>query len=80
MRGTLAAIVALNLVASTLTFERTFFIAFAAGLSLIVLRTSGRQRVRVLAWAPALVLATALALAVLTPTAFDATDATSCAR
>jgi hypothetical protein len=74
VRLALAGIIALNLGAMALTFERTFFVAFGAGLLILMLRARGRQRIRVAAWAPGLFLATALALAALAPAAFDATS------
>jgi hypothetical protein len=78
VRGTrtalaLAAVVGLNLAAVVLTFERTFFIAFGAGLLVLLLRMSGRQRTRLTAWTLGLILTTVVGLSAVAPAVLNAT-------
>jgi O-antigen ligase/polysaccharide polymerase Wzy-like membrane protein len=63
-RLALATVVVLNLAAVVVTYERTFFLAFAAGLVWLLMRAHTRQRVRLVAWVPAVLMATVLALSV----------------
>jgi hypothetical protein len=72
-RLALAAVVGLNLVAVVLTFERTFFIAFAAGLVVLLLRVGRRERTRLAVWVPAMVLSTVVFLGATAPAVLDAT-------
>ncbi len=78
VRGTrarlaLAAVVGLNLAAVVLTFERTFFIAFGAGLVVLLLRVGRRERTRLAVWVPAMVLATVIVLGATAPGVLGAT-------
>jgi hypothetical protein len=72
MRAALLAVLVLNLAALVLTFERTFFLATIIGVVVVLLRAPGRQRLRLIAWAPAGFLTVFLALAVLSPSVLSA--------
>ncbi len=49
-RALLIAIVVLNVICLLLTYERTFWVATAAGVLLIVLKAGGAQRLRAAVW------------------------------
>lgn len=71
-RLALAAVVMLNLASLALTFERTFWPALALGIAYMVLRSPGRQRIRLLIGVPAITLAFAVGLSVIAPAEFQA--------
>jgi O-Antigen ligase len=62
----------LNLASLVLTFERSFFVATVLGVIFILIRAPGRQRLRLLAWAPVGFLTVFLALSVLAPSVLSA--------
>jgi hypothetical protein len=72
MRAALLGVLLLNLAALVLTFERSFFVATVLGVIAILIRAPGRQRLRLLAWAPVGFLTVFLALAVLAPSVLSA--------
>lgn len=72
MRVALLGVLILNLAALVLTFERSFFVATLLGVIFILIRAPGRQRLRLLAWAPVGLLTVFLALSVLAPSVLSA--------
>jgi len=72
VRVLLLAVVLLNLAALVLTFERSFFVATLVGVIAILLRSQGRERLRLLVWAPGGLLAVFLVLAALAPSVLSA--------
>jgi hypothetical protein len=71
-RMALLAVMILNLASMVLTFERSFFVATVLGVIVILMRAPGRQRLRLLGWAPVGFLTIFLALAVLAPSVLSA--------
>ena len=69
----LALVLAANAAALMLTFERSFWLAIAAGLIFILLRTGWRQRMRILVGVPVLALLLLVAMSVLAPSELHAT-------
>ena len=71
-RVLIVAVVALGAVDLLLTYERTFWVATALALALLVARAPRRQRVRALIVGPALIALTLAATAFLAPSALTA--------
>lgn len=71
-RLALAATVALNSVSIVLTFERTFWIATLFGMAFVMLRSSGRQRAKLILWTPAVLVALLIGLATVASAEFAA--------
>jgi hypothetical protein len=73
-RVVLGLVVALNATALIFTFERSFWIAIAAGLLYLVLRTGWPQRLRVVLGVPALLCLLLLPVSVFAPAELAATQ------
>jgi hypothetical protein len=68
----LLAVLATNLAALVLTFERTFLLALVVGWLVLIVRGTPRQRARMVVWPPVAVLSVLVALALMAPNVVSA--------
>ena len=66
-RAALLATFAANALAIVLTFERTILVVTLIGFALVFLRGTGRQRIRLVAWAPPVLAASLVVVALASP-------------
>lgn len=66
-RTLIAAVTVVNLACVLLTYERTFWVATAAAILFVTIRSGRRPRARALVWGPAVVLVMLCSMATLSP-------------